>query len=317
MGTGHQSKSGGSFMSCGSQEEHWRTFYESAWHERAQYINGLIEAGEHSIVRCINRLRAKERRFVLIAEEDCNGLTWRQKFDITATGYLPSGVPINTSRSLEGKPARIPFYTNPALTEFILDFYFESGPYDAIIELGSGLGASLFETYYAGLPADLPLFGGELTESGVALSRRLAALDAHLNAVFFHFDHLAADLSIIKERKFEKVLVYTSHSIEQVETVPLSFFREIAACAPSVTVLHLEPFGFQVRATTPSRVEQQQLFQQNRWNNNLVSALDEAVQEGICRKEWVSLDTFIPVDTCNSTSLLVWTNIPSETGSET
>lgn len=293
-------------MSDGMQSDYWRSFYENAWARRLSFVNDLIEVdGEYSPIRCVNLIAAKERKFHLCDIKELGRAEYIPR-DFGAHPLLPTGLPVRQCVSVNGEQILMPTYTNSNLSQVIVDFVSERGPFDAIIELGCGWGAQLIEAYYGGLPVDSRLFGGELTQSGCALAQRVASLDPRINARFFPFDHLKADLSIIRAEGFERVFVFTSHSLEQVREVPLSFFAEIAGCAPSVTVLHLEPFGFQIDSTSPASAAQRAMFEAVGWNLNLVAVSEQAEKASLIRREWISVNNFLSTDTLNQTSIMVW-----------
>lgn len=294
-------------MTVGKQAKKWRSFYESAWDARLKLIDGFIQEGETSIVRAIHRLYAIERKS-LLGRNQIGEMTL-QKMRFNADDMLPSGVQRTRKTAIDGEFVFVPYYTYPNHSFFLVDFVEEHGPFDAIIELGCGWGVRLFETFYAGLPDTIPLFGGELTNSGIALSRKLAKLDPRLNATFFPFDHMKANLKPVRNRGFQRVLVFTCHSLEQVEAVPLSFFAEVAGCAPDVTCVHLEPFGFQLEgATGAGDRRQREFFLHQGWNSNLAEVSAEAERAQILTRTVIVPHTFISPDPLNITSLMVWQN---------
>jgi len=296
-------------MTDGSQKEDWRTFYELGWGLRLAFLEQLLDGGEYSIPRCLGRLAQHERRYHYGLEAD--GTAHFVPKIPGNTPVLPTGEPACRSVAFNGQHHVLPSYTYSDLASVIVDFATVRGPFDAIIELGCGIGTRLFLSYYSGLPQGVPLFGGELTASGRAAASRLAALDPRIDVRFFPFDHLAPDLSLIRAAGFQKVLVYTCHSLEQVREVPVRFFAELAGCAPSVTALHLEPFGFQIDDHTPASRAQKKMFDEFGWNANLVAAAAAAEAAGLIRREWVSVNNFLSTDDVNQTSVMIWTNSPA------
>jgi hypothetical protein len=93
--------------------------------------------------------------------------------------------------------------------------------------------------------------------------------------------------------------------------VPQSLFESIAALAPRVTCLHLEPFGFQSRPAGALAQEHRRVFERQGWNLNLHAAAEAAEKAGIIKRTAVIPDIFMSTDVLNMTSLMVWTN---ETG---
>ena len=102
----------------------------------------------------------------------------------------------------------------------------------------------------------------------------LSDLTDEFELVPFRFDFRHADLSIIP--KYDNVLVFSSHAIEQVNIIPDDLLPVIARVAKKVTCIHMEPFGFQMAAVeTESEVDkdQREYFKKNNWNMNLLQQL--------------------------------------------
>lgn len=295
-------------MSDFTQLEFWRDFYELAWQQRLEFISDLIEGGERNPLRCLRLLDAMERRYSLIMDRSSKTISW-VKQTVDPQKRLPSGCENVRTAAFMGKFITLPPYTYSNLSAFLVDFINErEAGFDAILELGSGIGKRVIELYYEGGPTGIPIFGGELTTSGVELARKLVALEPAIQAEFFNFDHTKPDLSTFKARGFKNVLVYTAHSLEQVNKVPLDFFRVVAGCAERVTCVHLEPFGFQISDASEASRRQCKFFSRHAWNVNLVALSDQAQSEGIIHREWASCDSFVSTDTINQTSLMVWRN---------
>lgn len=289
-------------MGEGRQSAAWRVRYNNLWAARADITRQLIARGESEPMRIIHTLERMEQHMELVA--DGRSASWRVR-QIDPKTALPSGVPAMREAAFNGGALQMSAYTYASLSNFLADFVTESGPFDAVIELGCGFGQNLFRLYYAGLPKQLRYFGGELAGSGVALGRTLAALRPEIPVEFFPFDHLAPDLSMLP--KLSRPLVFTCHSLEQVEEVPQSFFAAVARCAERVTCIHLEPFGFQVRPIGPIAQAHRKFFEGLGWNMNLYAAATQAEQGGVIKRTVVIPDIFLSSDAVNATSLMVWT----------
>jgi hypothetical protein len=290
-------------MAEGSQSAIWRAKYEQLWAARAELVAQMIARGEADPTRIVLAVERFEQRFSLYTD----GAKWfwkKREFDPKT--LLPSGVPAFRDGAFNGAALQVSAYTYPNMPQFLADFFDEAGPFDTMIELGCGFGQNLFKLHSIGLPLTMRYFGGELAESGVALGRTLAALDRRIAVEFFPFDHLAADLSAV--RGAENPLIFTCHSLEQVEIVPQSFFAAIAGCAPKVTCVHLEPFGFQIRPMGKTAQVQRKFFEKEKWNANLHSAAEQAERAGIIKRTSVIPEIFLSRDEFNVTSLMVWTN---------
>jgi SAM-dependent methyltransferase len=283
------------------QEPRWRSFYESAWSLRASYLRGLIAAGERNIPRLLRRFDAFERKHRVTGED--NGLRFERTVWPKEQEVGPAGVPLLRASSFRGNHALIPFHATDNLADFIVDYIDEKGPFDAIIELGCGYGRNLFNIFYGGGPQDARYYGGELTDSGVAVAREIAALDPAMKASFFPFDYLDPALPVAPA---ERALVFTVHSIEQVCQIDARLFAVIAAAARRVDCVHFEPFGFQLAELGPASREHRNQAIENRWNVNFAGVLQEAQQAHGLQISCVITELSLPIDPHNPTSLAIW-----------
>lgn len=284
------------------QDEKWRGFYEQAWAARAVFMRALIAGGETNPYRIIKLLEAHQRKFRVVG----NGTSsrWEKQPWPAQLGETPAGTPAFRMTSFRGNLMLVPFYASDNLHNFIVDYIAETGPYDGIVELGCGYGRNLFEIFFNGGPRDLPYFGGELTESGVAVARELAALEPRMNATFFRFDHLEPDLSAVPP--MDRALVMTVHSIEQVKHIDPEFFLAISGIARDVNCLHLEPFGYQVADLGSASQAHRNFMIENGWNQNFASALAEATRRYGFKTSFMATELFLPDNADNPTSLAIW-----------
>ena len=283
------------------QEPRWRLFYEGAWSIRAAHLRGLIAAGESNIPRLLRRFDAFERKHRV--KVDGAGLRFERTEWPKEQEIGPAGVPLLRASSFRGNHALVPFHAADNLADFIVDYVDEKGPFDAIVELGCGYGRNLFNIFYGGGPQDARYYGGELTESGVALAREIAALDPAMQAEFFPFDYLDPVLPVAP---VERALVFTMHSIEQVCQIDARLFGVIAGVAKRVDCIHLEPFGFQLAELGPASGEHRKQAIENNWNLNFAGALQEARQSLGLRISCLITELSLPVDPHNPTSLAIW-----------
>ncbi|HEY1505911.1 MAG TPA: hypothetical protein VGF92_16520 [Stellaceae bacterium] len=279
----------------------WRSFYESAWSIRASHLRGLIAAGESNIPRLLRRFEAFERKYRVKSDgEDAwfERMVWPKEQEMG-----PAGVPLLRASSLRGNHTLIPFHASDNLADFIVDYIDEKGPFDAIVELGCGYGRNLFNIFYGGGPQGVRYYGGELTESGVAVAREIAALDPAMAVSFFPFDYLAPALAIAPA---ERALVFTMHSIEQVCQIDARLFGVIAGAARRVDCIHLEPFGFQLAELGPASRGHRTQAIENSWNVNFAEALQEARQTHGLQISCLITELSLPTDPHNPTSLAIW-----------
>ena len=294
----------------GSQRNLWRRFYKGQWEARQDFFEQRLADGETNVMRLIGLLDKFERKHlfkqthvIVNGEHTISVAPERQTFD----GDLsPAGLPPFRLSSLRGQAMNIPTHTPDSYVPFLVDVIDEIGPVDAVVELGCGYGRNLFSLYHAGGPRGVPYFGGELSEAAVAMGNRLAPLLPELTLGFHPFDHLAPDLSFLP--RVEHLFVFTVHSLEQVQEIGQVFFKAIAAAARRVTVVHLEPFGYQVQDMGPMTQAQREKFTNARWNRNLWKAMEQAQNDGILTMNFAALEMFFPADPDNPTSVALWRN---------
>ncbi len=117
----------------------------------------------------------------------------------------------------------------------------------AIVELGSGWSVNLFQIY-VGLgetrSRSIAYHGAEYTDEGQAAARRLAAHDGKINYNAHSFDYRNPDISFLKDIKGH-ILVFTRHSVEQVDMINPALYDMLASLEAEVTLVHIEPTGWQ------------------------------------------------------------------------
>lgn len=294
--------------SGGNQRRLWRRFYDAQWDFRSKFIEDLIAGGETNALRLLSLMEKYERTHAMKQEHlisaDDHKITLLPVPQTYETELTPAGVPGFRDSCLRGQPFSIPYHTPDAYVNFLVDVIDQTGPYDAILELGCGHGRNLLWLYNSGGPSGIPYFGGELTTSGVALAQRLGDLVPGLDLSVHPFDHLSPDLSFLP--KVERLFVFTVHSLEQVHQIGQSFFETIAQAAPKVTVVHLEPFGFQVQNLGPATEQQREYFTENQWNLNLWQALNQAHTNDVIKLTFAALEMFFPASPTNATSIALW-----------
>jgi hypothetical protein len=302
---------------CGeaSQQDYWRKFYEYQWGARRDFLANLIKDGEKSGFRAIKLLEAVERKNIFMQKtlmyENGDIELISAGLNSSVSYYegkdaLPCGTPAFKKSSLRGHELFIPYHAKTEYLDFLIDFIDARGPFDAIVELGCGFAHNLIGLHYHGGPTGIPYRGGEITDSGRDLAMMLAKLEPEIDLAIFPFDHLRPDLSSLP--KVERLFVFTSHTIEQVEAIDLRLIETIAQAAPSVCVVHLEPFGFQAANLGPVSQAHAEMMEKNKWNRNLYAVLREAEAKGMIKLDFVATEIFLPTNPKNPTSLAVWRN---------
>ncbi len=175
----------------------------------------------------------------------------------------------------------------------------------AVIELGSGNSESTFWVWGEGRMRKQRFYACEFSEAGRRTARMIASLDPRLKLEPRFFDYRAPDFSGIS---FDKghVIVFSTHSIEQVSEVPAALIEKLCAVAPSVTGLHFEPIGWQFddrpeRAFVQAHKERCLEFN---YNTNFWSMLNGLQDAGL-----ITIDEAIPYlcgFTYNPACKIVW-----------
>jgi len=299
-----------------------QNFYELVWAERQKFVQSLIDNGEKSAYRIINKLARHERNFTLSLEranyrydqpedgiEEVKIFTghaeWVPVSHGDAVELLPTGLPVATKNSFLGNQLMVPAYADISsiAANWIVDLV--DADCAAIVELGCGYGRNLFNIHNLGGPRDIPYYGAEYTDSGKSLTALLTSLENTIDVRVEHFDHSAPDLNFLGQEA--EILIFTCHSIEQVELIPSTYFADLAQLDKKVTCIHFEPFGFQVAADNPYSVRQKKDFSARKWNSNFFEVLGLAAEAGVINLSHVYKD-IIPNHEVSPTSVAIWRN---------
>lgn len=297
-------------------------FYELAWRARATaFFEKSVAAAGGNLCRALNLFLALDRAYSLGIEHLAPAESQKGSLPEGFRGFLlpkvtfepvspgretrPSAILDRTKTVLEnGKPHR----TFDALDyhEATLNWLCEiaRGGFDAVVELGAGYGRNLFGIYYRGGPVTRYI-GAEYTASGRELMGKFHALDPAMSLEIVPFDHKAPDLSFLKGAK--KVLLYTCHSIEQVERLPDDYFDVLAASAPAVTGLHFEPVGFQIERKSKISRQHAAFIKSQHYNMNLVDVLRAAEKRGTLAVRKMTPNVLNPQEE-NPLSVIAWDN---------
>lgn len=298
-------------------------FYENAWAVRHQLLSDFIDKGESNPLRLINSLTKIERHHILEIDTAGNHLyTPRTKvqlpcenvvtsedrlnLDLKDCSTFPTGLNFVTHIALYKQYSAIPNYHLKSEATLILDFI-KDMEVDAIVELGCGYGRNLIELFYSGGPK-VPYYAGEFTKSGQECIKLISSICNEFELIPFEHNHLKPDLSFLKKHK--KILVFTAHTIEQVEYIPLKLMEDIATCAEEVICMHIEPFGYQmVDSVELSQVDKdhKSFFEKKGWNKNFFPVLVEAHQKNILDISYLGKNIFGGGAGCPS-SVAVWKN---------
>ena len=125
----------------------------------------------------------------------------------------------------------------------------------AIVELGSGWSSNLFQLYIAHgqtRSRTISFYGGEYTQAGREAADVLARHDRSIDYTSFPFDYRQPEISVVPPQSGH-VLVFTVHSVEQVDRIDPGLFAQLRALGADITLVHFEPVGWQRDAKLRAR----------------------------------------------------------------
>lgn len=117
----------------------------------------------------------------------------------------------------------------------------------AVMELGSGWSSNLFQTFigWGATRSERTIYyGGEYTAEGQRTAKYIARAEEKMKYRGFSFDYREPDVTFLKRQKGH-ILLFTTHSVEQVDIINPVLFDQLAALEQDVTVVHFEPVGWQ------------------------------------------------------------------------
>ncbi len=310
----------------------WNEFYEKSWLKRKETMSSIIASGETNPLRIINILSsdirftqeetrpseggADEPKFIYRKDndytmEDVRNVTIvndRKSINITPQQHVPSGMRADVKVAHRNNYINSPSYSKCDKIDFLVD-YCRLRKFDAVIELGSGYSQNLVKLFYQGGPR-VPYYGGEFTKSGTECAQMLSKLTEDFELIPFRFDFRQPDFSMIE--KYENVLVFSCHAIEQVNFIPGNLLTSISALAKQVTCIHMEPFGFQLSSpSTQNEVDKnhRSYFLDNGWNENLLSQLVLHSCNKNIDLQYVGKNILGGSDVHNPSSLALWKSV--------
>lgn len=274
-------------------------FYELAWRVRNVVYDQVVSRTQDLgiVLDEISKFELQNRIRLTVAEGSDN-----------ATGEI--------YRFLTGEAQITPL--NDASSSYILERYIRGTiermeflarhvdkDTQAIIELGCGYGLNLFRLAPILDRPDIKYIGAEYTESGRNLCQKLSALPTAPQVQIEFVDHKKPDFSFIG--KYENVLIFTCHSLEQVKNLPEDYFTVLSMSAKNVHAIHFEPFGFQMDCSTSSSQTHEALIKEKGWNLNMYSCLLSAKESGAIRILDTRKEAFETQEE-NPTSIAEWDN---------
>jgi hypothetical protein len=208
----------------------------------------------------------------------------------------------------DGTKVRIPlgaaFGAFDRWIEWTVSDYCRAHQAKLVLELGSGWGQNILGLAAGAGPADRSYVGAEYTRAGRDATDLLASLDPDSPVGSLQFDYHRPDLAAL--RGPGPVVVFTSHSVEQISQLSEAVLDEIISLAPDVTCVHFEPVGWQFG---PSRGSSETYGRQHDYNLNLADLLDRYQRQNRLAIEKLAIDV-IGINPANSTSVIVWRSTP-------
>jgi hypothetical protein len=173
-----------------------------------------------------------------------------------------------------------------------------------VLELGSGWGRNLVQVWLEGGPADAEYVAAEYTAAGREATEQLARRFAEQQLRAVPFDYHAPDLTALR-RECGHAVVFSVHSLEQIPHVAPDLVGEIAALAPEVTVVHVEPVGWQLPGAGDRQGTSAEHARRHDYNRDLVEVLRAAEAAGRIAIGQ-TLPEVVGLNPDNASSVVVW-----------
>lgn len=267
-----------------SHAEDVRSRYEAAWSRIENAVDRNIDAGEQELSRLLHTSYAQ------------------------TVGEVPGGERVSI---FWDTPTPAPYLAaNRIIRDWIADTVIHHAAAldaDAVIELGSGWGYNLFNIWMRGGPLDAHYVGLEYTDAGRRVASRIAKSATSGPKLDVHpFDYYELEWRWLA-KKFERAVIYTSHSIEQITELPTNFVERVSTLADDFVCLHFEPVGWQIPGAQDrdAGFGQLEYSQKHGYNTNLWALLNQKAETG-------SIEIFdaranvMAVKLYNGTSTIFW-----------
>lgn len=214
--------------------EHW----EAAWDAELALLGSLGASDIAGLLAAYDQIVA-ERPPEAMAQ------IYPQLSAAFGIGHDARGVPLESLVVLRGHFVIVPRALRERFRHVVTDLVLEHLPSEgaAIAELGCGWGQNLFRIHVARPHSGRIFHACEWTEAGRKAVATLAALAPGMDCRPRAFDHRNADFSFL--RGLDEVLVFTAHSLEQIEDVGIEYFERLLEATRGCSGLHVEPVGWQ------------------------------------------------------------------------
>lgn len=270
--------------------------YEMLWAARLQIFDKAYENGAKTPFDIIAYLFDLEKRYTFGAEFLPPSVVGRPQ--------LLNGIVRGYPTPHQDYEAVTEYHFNPVLAAVMQQY---DPSVETLVELGCGYGRNLIELRHHIKTPDLTFIGAEYTRSGREAIEFFNTKFPDPRPIVATFtDHRLAAFPFIPREG--KTLVFTCHSLEQVEKLPLDFFVNLAASSGSITGVHIEPFGFQVvpRDKWNDTFREHNAFARYQgYNLNMMSCLEYAVNEKAITLSGIALNASFAQPE-NPSSVVVW-----------
>ena len=160
------------------------------------------------------------------------------------------------------------------LTEAVMNHL--SSDTDLIVDLGSGWGRnSIYLSHLFGDTYDF--LACELSDSGRQCTNRFVdAYGLPITTLPFNYYDNTTVVERLREKEYQKVVFFSSYSIEQITTIGSTFFTSLLELPiPQMDFVHLEPVSWQL-LDTPKNTS-------DHYNEDLVSVIREVEESGLAK----------------------------------
>ena len=228
-----------------------REDYEAFWAGVEETLRAVLASGERDLSRVVRRVEAQWRS---TNTEPADGTSFGNAVTLPQTSLIGGRRDLIVRVLLESATPRT----------------------SMVVELGAGWGNNLADLYLWGGPK-VPYYALEPTGSGRSCATLLAELAPELDLVALPFDYERPSYDLPRDN--EHVLVLTCMSIEQITELRREALTGLFDLGASLTVVHFEPLGWQIRGDAESS-KARQYARHRGYNTNLWPLLVELADAG-------------------------------------
>jgi len=154
---------------------------------------------------------------------------------------------------------------------------------NCVVEVGAGPALFLFKFWLSHGPLNANYYALEITQTGRLFTNIMSCLESSTSFRSLYFDYQKPDFSTLRN-KYNKVLVFSKGSVEQIPELPKEFFTQLLSISKELTCVHSEPVGWQIvkpyKQDLRTRKHRKRCLKKN-YNTNLWALLQELESEGL------------------------------------